>query len=318
MPSPLRRLPLPLRTRALVAAGLLGTVATLAIGCDYQLALQPTPTPTAPSGLHVTRIAGASTPQPAATPGAGGSSIADLIAQYLGSNNQQSGAAAPPAAGAAVDAPQAASAAAAAAAPVGAPATSVSAPSVAAAPSVSYAAPPSTSAPANAATPAPSASSTPAASATAGSAGGRSASFTSAPNTRPAGGARTSTPAPTPSPAPTQAPTSAPTQAPPPTQAPTQPPTAVPTQKPAPAPVSVYLHDGMNTFVYVGPSLPANQALARLAGQYDAVYYSPSGSGQSQVYRPGIDAPGVIASGTMVSINIKPGNGGLFTMYPPN
>ncbi len=71
----------------------------------------------------------------------------------------------------------------------------------------------------------------------------------------------------------------------------------------------------MNTFVYVGPSLPANQALARLAGTYDAVYF---GSGQAQIYRPGIDSPGVIANGSVVSINIKPGSGSLFTMYPPN
>lgn len=317
MPYRLRRLPLPLQARALVAAGLFGTVATLAIGCDYQLALQPTPTPTAPSGLHVTRIAGASTPQPAASPGAGGSSIADLIAQYLGSNGQQNGAAVPPAAGAPVDAPQAAGAPAVAAAPApgSAPAASVSAPAAVAAPGVSYAAPaavPSSPSQASSATQPP-ASATPTASASTTSTASRSASFSSAPNTRPANPAHTN--AATPTPAPTQAPTTAPTQAPPPTQAPTQPPTSVPTQKPAPAPVSVYLHDGMNTFVYVGPSLPANQALARLAGTYDTVYF---GSGQTQIYRPGIDAPGVIASGSVVSINIKPGNGGLFTMYPPS
>ena len=316
MPYRLRRLPLPLRTRALVAAGLLGTVATLAIGCDYQLALQATPTPTAPSGLHVTRIPGASTPQPAASPGAGSSSIADLIAQYLGNNGQQNAAAVPPAVSAPVDVPQPTGAAAAAAAPASAPAASVSAPPAAAAPSASYAAPPAAApnSPSQA-SPAtqPPASATPAASASATASASRSASFTSAPNTRPAAGSHTSTPTPTPTPAPTQAPTTAPTQAP--TQVPTQPPTPAPTQKPAPAPVSVYLHDGMNTFVYVGPSLPANQALARLAGTYDAVYF---GGGQTQIYRPGIDAPGVIANGTVVSINIKPGSGSLFTMYPPN
>ena len=98
MPS---RLPLLARSfcpRGLIIIGLAGAVGALAIGCDYQLQVQPTGTATAaPSGaLHVRQVPGQATPAAAeGTPAA--ASIAALVQQYLSGN----GAGANPTAGAA-------------------------------------------------------------------------------------------------------------------------------------------------------------------------------------------------------------------------
>jgi hypothetical protein len=67
---------------------------------------------------------------------------------------------------------------------------------------------------------------------------------------------------------------------------------------------------GENPFTYIGAELPVPQALASIAGSYDAVYYTQPKEHGSTVfaYYPGQnDLPGVLETGSQVTVSIKPG-----------
>jgi hypothetical protein len=80
--------------------------------------------------------------------------------------------------------------------------------------------------------------------------------------------------------------------------------TAAPTAPRASAPVQVALPAGVSDFRYVGATLPADQALAALAGQYDVVYFQ-SASGDQVAYRPGLDAVPTLPTNTLVRIGMR-------------
>jgi hypothetical protein len=94
-------------------------------------------------------------------------------------------------------------------------------------------------------------------------------------------------------------------------------PTAVPTAgaTPRPSPVQVFLAEGNNDFLYVGPTLPVDQALAALAGLYTAVSFLPAGATTQVTYRPGLDPAPVLPQNTLVHIGMKRATS--FVMYPP-
>ncbi len=91
------------------------------------------------------------------------------------------------------------------------------------------------------------------------------------------------------------------------TQAPPSPsPSPSPTPSPArPTTVQVYLPEGVSDFMYAGRSLPADQALAALAGAYDVIYFKPAGAAESIAYRPGIDSIPTLPHNTLVRIGMK-------------
>ncbi len=101
------------------------------------------------------------------------------------------------------------------------------------------------------------------------------------------------------------------------TATPTRTPTAVPTASatPRPSPVQVFLAEGNNDFLYVGPTQPLDQALAPLAGLYTAVSFRPEGASAQVTYRPGLDPVPVLPSNTLVHIGMK--RAATFVMYPP-
>lgn len=241
------------------AALLLAAGALLTVGCGYQIALQPSPTPGA---LGVRRIAGLSQPQP--TPSAQ-ADLALVLAQAV------------QAAPALVAAPGTAaqSQSASAPAPVAAPARGtlslepISAGSgLTALPRVAPTTTPTVAAPPAAASP----------------------------------------PSPTP-----ERPVVAAT----PSATATRTPTAVPTPSatPRPSPVQVFLAEGNNDFLYVGPTLPVDQALAPLAGLYTAVTFLPAGATTQITYRPGLDPAPMLPQNTLVHIGMKRATS--FVMYPP-
>ncbi|MBI2760213.1 MAG: hypothetical protein HYX51_02160 [Chloroflexi bacterium] len=103
--------------------------------------------------------------------------------------------------------------------------------------------------------------------------------------------APTRTPTATPTPRPTEAPRTA---------------TPAPAASPRPGgPVQVSLVAGTNDFLYVGATLPADRALASLAGFYDVIYFKPAGSAEQVAYRPGIDAVPTLPNNTLVRIGMK-------------
>lgn len=84
----------------------------------------------------------------------------------------------------------------------------------------------------------------------------------------------------------------------------------------ATGPVQVYLPQGSSQFRYVGPTQPADRALASLAGQYDMVTFAAPDGGNLIYYRPGVDpiAP-LLAHNTLSTITMKRSTA--FTMQPP-
>lgn len=94
-------------------------------------------------------------------------------------------------------------------------------------------------------------------------------------------------------------------------------PTAAPTASatPRPSPVQVFLAEGNNDFLYVGPTLPVDQALAALAGMYTVVSFRPAGATTQVTYRPGLDPVPVLPQNTLVHIGMKRATS--FVMYPP-
>lgn len=93
--------------------------------------------------------------------------------------------------------------------------------------------------------------------------------------------------------------------------------TAAPTASapPRPSPVQVFLAEGNNDFLYVGPTLPVDQALAALAGMYTVVSFRPAGAIAQVTYRPGLDPVPVLPQNTLVHIGMKRATS--FVMYPP-
>jgi hypothetical protein len=326
---PNARIPSPLRGRARVVALAAPVVflGTILGGCDYQLQLQPTPTPQSGAvSLGVHQIAGrqpaAQTGQaaPAATSTDG--TLQQFFDSALGSGttqpstpNSTAAPAAPSVAYApAVSSPALAAAPAGAAAPVGGGVASY--PRLSAAP----AAPGSSTTvvqPAPQATPVP----TPSTDATLASAqpAPPHATVTDAVSSRattlPAVTAATAAPA-------TAAAQADPTAARVPPAPPTRPPatathTPVPVAAAAKPPVSVPLHPGENDLAYAGATTTIDHALASIGGTYTAVYYQPVGTSQFLVYRPGIDPPYTVPTGSWLRIQVKPGVTVNFTMYPP-
>lgn len=94
-------------------------------------------------------------------------------------------------------------------------------------------------------------------------------------------------------------------------------PPAAPTASatPRPSPVQVFLAEGNNDFLYVGPTLPVDQALAALAGMYTVVSFRPAGATTQVTYRPGLDPVPVLPQNTLVHIGMKRATS--FVMYPP-
>jgi hypothetical protein len=94
-------------------------------------------------------------------------------------------------------------------------------------------------------------------------------------------------------------------------------PPAAPTASatPRPSPVQVLLAEGNNDFLYVGPTLPVDQALAALAGMYTVVSFRPAGATTQVTYRPGLDPVPVLPQNTLVHIGMKRTT--TFVMYPP-
>jgi hypothetical protein len=91
--------------------------------------------------------------------------------------------------------------------------------------------------------------------------------------------------------------------------------TPSPSASPKPSgPVQVYLPKGTDDFLYVGPTMPVDQALAPLAGQYEVLYFTPAG-GSLVSYRPGVDAPPILPTNTLVRIGMKTSMS--FVMTPP-
>lgn len=117
----------------------------------------------------------------------------------------------------------------------------------------------------------------------------------------------TVTPQPTPS-ARTPTPGVAAAVAPTPTPAPTRTPPPMPAVTPAPTqPARVLVVDlaqGINEFAYFGPSLPVDQALSILNGNYAWVMWKPPGSPFSLTYTPGQDSPQqrIMLMGSQVTI----------------
>lgn len=82
------------------------------------------------------------------------------------------------------------------------------------------------------------------------------------------------------------------------------------------APVQVYLPQGTNDFLYVGPTQPVDKALASVAGLYDMVWFKPAGAGEQVAYKPGTSPVPLLSTNTLVRIGMK--QGASYTMYPPN
>ncbi len=117
-------------------------------------------------------------------------------------------------------------------------------------------------------------------------------------------------------PTPTATPRAVPSATPAPSAAPTRTPTATPTASATrPSPVQVFLAEGNNDFLYVGPTLPLDQALAPLAGLYTAVSFLPAEATAQVTYRPGLDPVPVLPQNTLVHIGMKRATS--FVMYPP-
>lgn len=97
----------------------------------------------------------------------------------------------------------------------------------------------------------------------------------------------------------------------------TRTPAAVPTASATPrsSPVQVFLAEGNNDFLYVGPTLPLDQALAALAGLYTAVSFRPEGASAQVTYRPGLDPVPMLPHNTLVHIGMR--RAMTFVMYPP-
>jgi hypothetical protein len=198
--------------------------------------------------------------------------------------------------GAGASAPQPASSAPAAAAQVaGAPATAAGPAAALAAPTIT-ARPPTT------------ASSSPAQNPSPAAVNGAPAASTS-----PVAPLTGATPLPSFTMTPTPSATPAVTRTPTPTATPVS--TAAATPRPA-APVQVYLPAGVSDFLYVGATMPADRALAALAGQFDILYFKPTGATEQVAYRPGIDAVPTLPNNTLVRIGMKKAMS--LTMYPPN
>lgn len=309
----------PFRGRARVAVLAAPVVFLGAIfgGCGYQLQLEPTPTATPGAvSLGVHQIAGRQPLSQSDTQSAGQTpQLQQLFDSALGSSATQPATQDAPA----LAAPQTvAFAPAAAAAPVAAVqvgGVSASLPRLAAAPADSSAAGP-VSQPASAPTAAPAPGGPAVATAQPAQ---PHATVTDAASNRsvvlPAvTSAATAVPA-----ASTARPSSASLPVPP--APPTRPPaiaarTAVPTTTPRP-PVVVALHPGENEFAYAGATTTIDHALASIAGTYTVAYYEPVGTSQFLVYRPGIDPPLTVTTGSELRIMVKPGVVVNFTMYPP-
>ncbi len=97
-----------------------------------------------------------------------------------------------------------------------------------------------------------------------------------------------------------------------PTAAATVAPMAASTPKPSTGPVQVFLPQGANDFLYVGPTQAVDKALAGLAGGYEIVYFA--GTSGQVAYRPGLDAAPVLPNNTLVRIAMKKPMS--FVMYP--
>lgn len=272
------RLALPRRLRAAGAVMLLMAGALLPMGCGYQLALQPTPTPAGPLGVR--QIPGqAQTIDPGAV-------IAQLAGGVTGSAATQPATAA--AAGGLAPAAAAAAPAMSSAGAAAAPANPAPAPSF---PRTSTA---GSSSPPQAALP-PAVNAAPAAAGTTQAAlpplaGTPLPSYTTTATPRATAGARqglTNTPTATPAPAATRR-----------------------------AATQVYLPQGTSDFLYVGPTLPVDKALAALAGQYDMVWFTPAGASGQAAYKPGAPAAPILSTNTLVRIGMKQGMS--FVMYPAN
>jgi hypothetical protein len=303
----------------------LGAAALLPLGCGYQLQFQGTATPT-PVGsdgtLHVQQISGptATSPQQDSAPA---SLIDQMVQRYLDSAGTGAG----DAAATANPTP-----ATAAATPQTAPTPLAAQPTPAAAPSSAsdarYAGPaqPPITIPSDTVLPPVTAANVTAPDPTQPPA---AASATPQPNAALA--ARTLTVA-TPEAQvtsvslavtfPTGGQQSQPSQSATATPAPAKTATAAPTPPPPPPaprqPVVIYLQPGPNDITYVGTTQSVSQALASLAGQYSTVYYTPSGSTQAYVYRPGIDPALTVAAGTWMRIVFTGPAGTRFVMYPAN
>jgi hypothetical protein len=97
---------------------------------------------------------------------------------------------------------------------------------------------------------------------------------------------------------------------------PTPPPSATPLAPPAqpPAPQQLFTRPlvpgQQTTLTYLGPDLPIPQALASIAGAYEAVFFTLPNETGGQVYEwyPGISSPNVLLeTGSQITIQVKPG-----------
>jgi len=106
---------------------------------------------------------------------------------------------------------------------------------------------------------------------------------------------------------------------------PTPPPTPAPLVPPAQPPnaqqvVVKLLPPGQpSTFVYNGPELPVPQALASIAGSYDAVFFTqPQHGGAVYPWYPGQSNPAeLLEPGSLVTIQTKPGAPATLTYVVP-
>ena len=67
--------------------------------------------------------------------------------------------------------------------------------------------------------------------------------------------------------------------------------------------MQVFLPQGTNDFLYVGPTQPLDKALAALAGGYEIVYFA--GANGQVAYRPGVDQVPTLPNNTLVRIAMK-------------
>jgi hypothetical protein len=76
----------------------------------------------------------------------------------------------------------------------------------------------------------------------------------------------------------------------------------------------VNLLGGVNTFTWVGPSLPVNQALASVLSKVEIVYFTPANGQDTIAWKPGEPAP-VLPENTAVRVGMKPATEVTLVMY---
>ena len=71
----------------------------------------------------------------------------------------------------------------------------------------------------------------------------------------------------------------------------------------------------MNNFIYVGPTVRVDQALASVVGKVEVVYFAPADAQGTVAWKPGEPAP-VLPENTPVRIGMKPATDVTLIMYP--